>query len=356
MSRVKIFVFSVATIIGILLILEFGDRTLKALLPEDDLKSPGAESLAFDTTDLSPFSFFGKLPSLELRPNKNFFYEFDHKKVTAQKAKNEFRIFILGGSVAQGYGAATPDKKFYKILEKKLNGDKPNHIKKNFNVISAGRLGYVSGQELALLIHGVLDFQPDMTIHLNGANDVIAVSQYHESPGFPFYFQSLKKALEASKLEKKMDQTLSESVFLTDLKNMLKKYKTSSINLTAKNIVRHYRRNMYASAQILKANQVDAYFFLQPLLPFKSNKSPEENAFIKTFRSQSIKMWKSTYPLMSKELKEISNSTEVKWKDLSNAFGVEGKTVFADSVHLTDLGQTLLADIIFQEIKRELLQ
>jgi lysophospholipase L1-like esterase len=354
MSRIKIFVFSIATIVGVLLILEFGDRALKTFLSKDALQSPGSETLAFNTESLQPYSFFGKLPSLELRPNDDFFFDFNDKKVAAQKTQNEFRIFILGGSVAQGYGASTLNKRYYKTLEKKLNDNKPEHIKKVFNIISAGQLGYVSGQELVLLINGILDFQPDMTIHLNGANDVIAVSQYHESPGFPFYFQSLKKALEASKLEKELDQTLGESAFLSDLKSMLKKYKTSSVNLTTKNIVRHYKRNMQTSAQILKANGVDAYFFLQPLLQFKSKKSFEEIKFMKTSRTQAIKMWGSTYPLMSNSLKEISDSTGVKWKDLGNAFDREEKTVFTDSVHLTDLGQALLAETIFQEIKTEL--
>jgi lysophospholipase L1-like esterase len=354
MKRFKKFLFNLAIIVASFLILEFGDRALKKLWPEDSFKRPGAENLAFDVNYLSPYSFFGDLPSLELRPNDNFFYEFDGKKVSAQKDQNEFRIFILGGSVAQGYGASTPDKKFYKILEKKLNEEKPKFIKKIFNVISAGRLGYVSGQELALLINGILDFKPDMTLHLNGANEMIAVSQYHESPGYPFYFQSLKEAFEATKLERKLDQTLGESVFLSDLKNMLKKYKTSSIDLMKKNIARHYNRNMQTSAQILNANGIDAYFFLQPLLQFKSQTSSTEKKFIKTFPKQGMTMWKSTYPLLEKSLKGISKSTGIKWKSLKNVFNKEEKTVFTDSVHLTNLGQTLLAEIIFQEIKETL--
>jgi lysophospholipase L1-like esterase len=354
MSRIKVFIFSIAAIVGVFLFLEFGDRALKAFLPKDALKSPGSETLAFNTNDLAPYSFFGKLPSLELRPNDDFFFEFNGKKVASQKTQNEIRIFILGGSVAQGYGASTPTKKYYQILENKLNDNKPEHINKTFNIISAGRLGYVSGQELALLINGILDFQPDVTIHLNGANDVMSVSQYNESPGFPFYFQSLKKALEASKLEKELDQTLGESAFLSDLKSMLKKYKTSSFDLTTKNIVRHYKRNMQTTAQILRANGVNAYFFLQPLLQFKSKKSSQENKFFKTSRTQSTQMWKSTYPLMGNSLKEISESTGVNWKDLGNAFNEEEKMVFTDSVHLTDLGQSLLAKTIFEEIKTEL--
>ena len=353
MSRIKTFIFGFVTILGTFLILEFGSRFLKKLLPGDIFQKPGAQTLAFNTKDLSPFSFFGRLPSLELRPNENFFYEFDDKKVLSQKTKNEFRIFILGGSVAKGYGATTPQKKFYKILEKKLKKHKPLHTIKEFNVVSAGRIGYVSGQELILLINGILDFQPDMVIFLNGANDMIAVSQYHESPGYPFYFQSLKKALEASKLEKRLDQNLRESVFFSDLKKMLKKYKTSSIDLTKKNIIRHYKRNMLTSAQILKVHQIDAYFFLQPLLQFKYNKSLLEKKFIKTLSSQSIMMWQATYPLMSNTLEEIAESTKMKWKDLSKAFDNERQTVFADSVHLTDLGQSILGNIIFKEIRNE---
>jgi lysophospholipase L1-like esterase len=354
MSRFKIILFSAVTIAVVFLILEFGDRALKVLLPEDSLKKPGTEALAFESADLSPYSFFGELPALELRPNNNFFYEFNNKKVAAKKESEEFRIFILGGSVAQGYGASSQEKKYYQILEKKLNKEKPKNSKKNFNVISAGRLGYVTGQELALMLMGILDFKPDMTLHLNGANDVIAVSQFHEIPGFPFYFQSLKKALEASKLEKKLDQTLGESVFLSDLKNMLKKYKSSAPGLMAKNIVRHYERNMKVTAQVLTANQISSFFFLQPHLTFKSNLSSKEKQHLKTLRKQSTQLWRSIFPIMAKSLEDISKNTGVHWKDLNSSLKNEKKAIFTDSVHLTDLGQNFLANIIFEEIKEEL--
>jgi len=64
-------------------------------------------------------------------------------------------------------------------------------------------------------------------------------------------------------------------------------------------------------------------------------------------------MWRA-YPLMGNSLKEISKSTGIKWEDLRNAIDKEEKAVFTDSVHLTDLGQDLLADIIFEEIKADL--
>ena len=109
--------------------------------------------------------FFRSLPSLELRPNVTFFFKFNGKIVRAQKDPREYRIFILGGSVAQGYGASSPEKRFYRLLEKKLNGTEPKNFK--FNVISAGRLGYVSAQELVFLMMGVLDFNPNLVVHLN---------------------------------------------------------------------------------------------------------------------------------------------------------------------------------------------
>ena len=54
------------------------------------------------------------------------------------------------------------------------------------------------------------------------------------------------------------------------------------------------------------------------------------------------------------DLKKISESTGANWKDLGNPFDDEEKTIFTDSVHLTDLGQTLLAEVIFKEIKNKL--
>ncbi len=354
MSRSKLLFFSAITIIAFFLILEFGTKAFNALFPEELLQKPGTEALAFMPQDLTPFSFFGYLPSLELRPNDNFFYEFDQKKVFSKKEPDEFRIFIIGGSVAKGYGASKLEKKYYRILEKKLNNEKPDHIKKVFNIISAGRLGYVSGQELALLINGILDFKPDMTIHLNGANDIMTVSNYNESPGYPFYFQSLKKALMATQLEKKIEEKVEEFVFLKDLKKMLKKYKTSTPRLTVKNIARHYERNMKTTAQILQANQIPAFFFLQPLLVFKTNQSAIEKKYFKTIRDQANQFWISSFPMMAKSLESISKNTGINWGDLKASLNDEGKTIFTDSVHLTDFGQARLADVIFNQIKAEL--
>tara|TARA_B100001123_G_C14657677_1_gene768258 strand:- start:54 stop:620 length:567 start_codon:yes stop_codon:yes gene_type:complete len=182
----------------------------------------------------------------------------------------------------------------------------------------------------------------------------MAVSDYTESPGFPFNYKNLKKALEASKLEKKLDTTVGKSMFLNDLKNMFKKYKKSSPNLTAKNIVRHYKRNMQISAQILKANNISTYFFLQPLLYYKVNKSPNEIKIYKKINNQFKQITESTYVLMSKSLEEISKSTGAKYKNLKNAFEKDERDIFKDPVHLTNLGQEILSDIIFASIKNEL--
>ncbi|MFQ5716709.1 MAG: SGNH/GDSL hydrolase family protein [Nitrospinales bacterium] len=331
-------------------LLEGGSR-LYLWFQEEPLQSAGQETLAFDVDDLTPYVFFKPLPSLELRPHDQYFFEFDGKKVSAQKQPEEYRIFIMGGSVAQGYGASSPEKKFYNILENLLNEKQPNPGKRYFRVISAGRLGYVSAQELIFLLMGVLDFQPDMAVHLNGVNDVLAVGQYQEGPGYPFYFQTLGKALKAAKASQAIDKALDHSAFFSGISQMFDKYKRSAGNLISTNISRHYRRNMTQAAQILNANGVETFFILQPILLYKKTRSPEEEPIAKRMARQSIQLWKTTYPQFAESLKKISEESNIHWEDFRGVFDEVPETLFSDSVHLNDRGQEALAQALFEAIK-----
>ncbi|MFQ5672967.1 MAG: hypothetical protein ACE5G9_07725 [Nitrospinales bacterium] len=346
----KNILFALAAILLVFAVLEGGSR-LYQRFTSDELHSVGRETLAFAVDDLSPYVLFRPLPSLELRPGEKYFFDFDGVTVTAEKPPGEYRIFIMGGSVAKGYGASAPDKKFYRILETLLNENRPEQSRKHFKVISAGRLGYVSAQELILLLMGIFDFHPDMVIHLNGANDIIAVAQRQESPGYPFYFQSLKKALKAVTLERQIDQTLGKSAFLSALGRMFKKYRTSIPDLTATNITRHYTRNMRQTAQFLSANGIETFFILQPVLLYKKEPSPGEQALVNNKTAQSVQIWKTTYPRLAETLKTISGEEKIHWRDFRGAFDTTGETVFTDSVHFNNRGQGILAHALFEAIK-----
>lgn len=349
-SLFKKFLFAAAAILIFFVILEGGSR-LYNYFQKDSLQSIGREALAFNVEDLSPYVLFRKLPSLEMRADANFYYEFDDEKVTGQKSPGEYRIFIMGGSVAKGYGASAPEKKFHRLLENLLNENRPEHINRTFNVVSAGRLGYVSAQELVLLLMGALDFRPDMVIHLNGFNDIIAVTQYHETPGYPFYFQSMVRAIKSVKAGQVLDRALEQSAFFSNVSKMMKKYKTGPGNFSSENIVRHYTRNMNQVAQILYANHIETYLFLQPTIFDKKSKSPTEQKFIDQRRLQNRQIFLTTYPQLAESLKRISEEHQVHWGDFRGVFDEVPETVFNDSAHFNDVGQKVMARAMYDEIK-----
>ncbi|MGH7149941.1 MAG: SGNH/GDSL hydrolase family protein [Planctomycetota bacterium] len=72
------------------------------------------------------------------------------------------RIVLLGGSTAFGFGIGSDEDTLAARLERELAPAE---------VVNAGVIGYVSGQELALLRTEVLDLDPQVVIAFDGWND-----------------------------------------------------------------------------------------------------------------------------------------------------------------------------------------
>ena len=349
-QKIKPIFFALTAIILVLGVFETGTRLIK-LLQGDALKKVGEKTLAFQVEDLQPYVFFRSLPSLELRPHGDFFFDFNGKTVKHEKKNGEYRIFILGGSVAKGFGSSSPDKAYHQILEALLNEGAQRSEGRPYNVVSAGRLGYVSAQELILLQMGILEFKPDLVIHLNGANDILTVTQYQEPPGYPFYHQSLKRSLQAVKINKAINQTITKSAFLSELEAMFKKYRKSEPGVTTFNIDRHYRRNMTQSAQLLKANDIPGLIVLQPLLLEKKQLAGHEVTSIKKLSQNNRHIWLSTFNKLAVSLKEISEKTGILWKNFQGVFDNQQEETFGDTIHLNDRGQRLLAKALLPIVK-----
>ena len=349
--KLKQIFFTLIAVTLVFGVLETGARLIK-LLSGNALEKVGEKALAFQAEDLQPYVFFQSLPSLELRPHGDFFFDFNGKTVKHEKELGEYRIFILGGSVAKGFGATSSNKSYHQILETLLNKDAQRSEIRSYNVVSAGRLGYVSAQELILLQMGVLEFKPDLVIHLNGANDILTVTQYQEPPGYPFYHQSLKRSLQAVKVSKTIDETISKSAILSELEAMFKKYRKSNPEITAHNIARHYRRNMTQSIQLLNANNIPGLIILQPLLLGKKELVGKEEASIKKLSQNNRHIWLSTFGKLELSLNEISEKTGIPWKNFRGVFDDQQEEVFGDTIHLNDRGQRLLAKALLPLVEK----
>lgn len=111
-----------------------------------------------------------------------YFVDFDMNS-PPQKAENEFRIILIGGSGAQGWGGTINENMFYRLLEKRLNElfNKEDIFIRIINMAMAGSMTYQNFVELNKFGHALY---PDMIISYSGRNDY----------GMPLFYDALPDA------------------------------------------------------------------------------------------------------------------------------------------------------------------
>jgi lysophospholipase L1-like esterase len=86
---------------------------------------------------------------------------------TKEKRAGVRRVFVLGGSVAFGWGASSDDVVFTAVLERRLRA-----LGTECEVLNAGVIGYDSEQEMILFETELLDWAPDLVVAVDGWNDL----------------------------------------------------------------------------------------------------------------------------------------------------------------------------------------
>lgn len=116
---------------------------------------------------------------------------FRTREIVTPKPADEIRIFFVGGStVIGGYEVETT---IPGVVEAHLHANGLTRARTyNFGVLS-----FVSGQELALLVHRLIDMKPDLVIAYDGGNDLYEPWVYDPRPGYPFNFVTEEEAMTA---------------------------------------------------------------------------------------------------------------------------------------------------------------
>jgi hypothetical protein len=114
---------------------------------------------------------------------------FRTREIVMPKPADEVRIFFVGGStVIGGYQVETT---IPGMVEAHLHANGlPQARTYNFGVLS-----FVSGQELALFVHRLIDLKPDLVIAYDGGNDLYEPWVYDPRPGYPFNFVTEEEAM-----------------------------------------------------------------------------------------------------------------------------------------------------------------
>ena len=95
-------------------------------------------------------------------------YGFRGPEIIKEKPEDVYRIFVVGGSTALGTGATSDNTTIPGFLQKKFNEAKLNG---RVEVINAGIPGAYSLKENYYIKNNLLEFDPDLFIIYDGAND-----------------------------------------------------------------------------------------------------------------------------------------------------------------------------------------
>ena len=236
-------------------------------------------------TEIRPlFEFNAKRGEYEIASNRMPL--FCEAKFPEAKAKNEFRIFCIGGSTVQGRPFA-PDTSFPKWLQLRL--EKLDSTKK-WTVVNCGGVSYAS-YRLVPIVEEILNYEPDLVVLYTGQNEFLEDRTYDKIKKTPGWIgrthDRLSKIrtysyLRASLLEAKSQPVEPENVLPADVearvdfRGGLEQYERDDD--WRGNVVEHFEQNLTAMVRAIRAVDVPLVLCnpvtnLMDASPFKSQHS-----------------------------------------------------------------------------------
>jgi lysophospholipase L1-like esterase len=284
--------------------------------------------------------------------------------LTKEKSRREYRVFVLGGStVFNGYPLS---HSIPGILEELFKQDGFSNVR----VYNFGVVGFVSGQELALLTHTLVDYHPDLVIVYDGGNDVYQPLQYDPRPGYPCNFISYEAG----------NQHLSRNAPITQLFNSLL-FKSSFFRLVfsrglhnalvslesvrqecgygspewESQIASAYVNNLSKMARLGEGFDFRLFTFLQPMIYF----NPEYMRHPVRGKSPAALYVNRVYERIRPQLLELDQlqagrAHRAFFHDFSDLLRTHPPTVFWDIIHIRYEGNRFVAENIYRMLKEKL--
>lgn len=292
--------------------------------------------------------------------------------VAKEKPENTYRVFFLGGSAAHGISSGPPypvahvyqNETVDAHLERMLTANFPD---KNIEVINAAVTGYQVFQHTQYLLAELLDYDPDLVIFFDGANDHYANNadfRYYDDFRYQFWksrlqqpsigglfdytalwmseYSALFRGYYAWKLQKDaISHTMVSDMRqdAPDKKTMIKQHKKAA--------PAQFLRSINTNLGILKHADVDAILVLQPMLVLRdsANMAQIELDFYRE------NPWcKNLYPTVMEELDSLSTKWRVPLVDVNPWFNhseYTGKQLLIDYCHLNGAGGEVSAKAIY---------
>ncbi|HBE19472.1 MAG TPA: GDSL family lipase [Cyanobacteria bacterium UBA11149] len=328
----------------------------------------------------------------------------DDIPVPLSKPKDEIRIFVLGGSTAFGQWNPSNEATLAHKLEVRLNqrvAQQKNSPEKyrpqelpfykpdlrkalalppqiqggNYRVINAAVPGYASGNELAQLAIDILPYSPDAIVVLDGYTDLILPSD-SQAMDIPRIEEFLSQASGHfwTVVSQRLDDAIADTYLVRAIQYWILRPQLSASELTlmamdnqvplAQHVtsdpselerrVARYRLYHQKMVRLTAAAGIPLIIAIQPEITGRAANSisQPEKAILDELGGEYQKQIALSYQELAKAVSGLERGfpKNTKTLNLYNIYDKVPDRIFLDAIHLTDKGNAILSDRLYQTI------
>lgn len=341
--------------------------------PYADLKR--AEPNQYIKSEFPPNSHFLTEPEEGLRgvsphnlfTTNNMGFRGDY--LTTPKPKDEFRVFIVGGSTTECF-YLDDAKALSRALQDRLGGLAAPNI--TIKVYGAGKSGDASDDHVSMIVHRIVHLEPDLIVLFAGVNDLTRSIYDYDYLHYPrtqkndtsTLFRWLATQYQIPRrlyyLERRFfptEKQIREAVTLkSGIKNKIRLGDSAPISADRpKADTRAYANNLRTIIGAGKANSVQLVFMTQPST-WNSSVDPETKEWHAMLYRNGVKyredFMDQALESFNDQMRTLAKEHSIPLYDLAGAIP-KSLEFFYDDVHLNERGAfvtaTNLADIIGRE-------
>lgn len=328
--------------------------------------------------------------------------------ISLEKPRDEIRIFVMGGSAAFGQLSSSNQTTFASKLENLLNQQvstqktnpkkfrpdvlpyyadelakamalPPRIRESRYRVVNAAVPGYISSNELVQLSLQILAYQPDFIVLVNGYGDLLVPSNQEgtDIPGqealltnasqhfFANLSQSFQDWVYQSYLVRgfqfwvlRPHTTLHQFIPPADnQETLLLHFSSDAEELKLRS--HRYRSNLQQIARLTTSANIPLILALQPEITSRNpkNLSPREKAILAQLGSTYPGQVKAGYAQLQQAIAQVKQGFPkgLTTLNLNETYSNFAGEAFQDAIHLTDEGNTVLANQLYEAIAKQLL-
>jgi hypothetical protein len=280
-------------------------------------------------------------------------------ELAAAKPADEMRIFVVGGSTVL-FGSPLANT-IPGALEAALRAEGLPQAR----VYNLGVAGFVSSQELSLLVHRIVYLKPDLVIAYDGGNDLIFPWIYDPRPGYPFNFLVWEEAINRLSNTGNRSKTIAglaqDSAVLqavvgttewdirTDRESLRRKAGFAT-EPWKRAVVDSYARNIAAMCRIARDGGALFAAYFQPMLPY-SKQTLDARQLKMSGGAEMVEGLREQRQLVPPAIAAHMTPAEAgcRFDDVSRLFEDEPAT-FTDMIHVKDEANRIVARRIADEL------